>query len=165
MVVCPTRTPATSVMAFWGPGCSTPGVTPRSRARGRCWAAVGSGEARARIAAGRSQYGFSRRPWVLRIEAKRGQLGSEANSCRRVGTGQRRLEPVDEQRLRGIDFLAGGSGIVPGATVHLGESDQPPRSAGPLGPHGVAGHPVDVGITLPGPPMHQLACLLPDAAQ
>jgi hypothetical protein len=32
---CPTRTPATSVMQFSGPGGNTPGARPRSRARGR----------------------------------------------------------------------------------------------------------------------------------
>ena len=32
---CPTRTPATSVMALRGPGVSAPGAIPRSRARGR----------------------------------------------------------------------------------------------------------------------------------
>src|SRR6185437_10258373 len=35
-VVCPTRTPATSVIAFNAPGGKTPGFTPRSRARARC---------------------------------------------------------------------------------------------------------------------------------
>src|SRR5271157_4852148 len=34
-VVCPTLTPATSVMAFSGPGGNTPICTPRSRTRGR----------------------------------------------------------------------------------------------------------------------------------
>ena len=34
-VQCPTRTPAMSVIAFNGPGGSTPIVIPRSRARGR----------------------------------------------------------------------------------------------------------------------------------
>src|SRR5262245_8615336 len=34
MVVWPTRTPGTSVIAFNGPGESTPGAMPRSRARG-----------------------------------------------------------------------------------------------------------------------------------
>ena len=33
IVACPTSTPATSVMAFWGPGVPSNG-TPRSRARG-----------------------------------------------------------------------------------------------------------------------------------
>src|SRR5215831_7926714 len=37
MVVWPTSTPATSVMAFSAPGGSTPTVIPRSRARGRGW--------------------------------------------------------------------------------------------------------------------------------
>src|SRR5450759_2586809 len=36
-VTCPTRTPATSVMALLAPGTKTPGATPRSRARAR-WA-------------------------------------------------------------------------------------------------------------------------------
>src|SRR5512133_1426288 len=35
MVTWPTFTPATSVMAFSGPGGKTPGSMPRSRARGR----------------------------------------------------------------------------------------------------------------------------------
>jgi len=35
MVVCPTRTPATSVMALRGPGGSEPTTRPMSRARGR----------------------------------------------------------------------------------------------------------------------------------
>src|SRR5712692_2154250 len=35
IVTCPTRTPATSVMALSGPGSSTPGRIPSSRARGR----------------------------------------------------------------------------------------------------------------------------------
>src|SRR5689334_10538660 len=34
-VTCPTRTPATSVIASSGPGGNTPGASPRSRARGR----------------------------------------------------------------------------------------------------------------------------------
>ncbi|MNR13655.1 hypothetical protein D3C85_1300740 [compost metagenome] len=34
-VTCPTRTPATSVMAFSGPGVRTPGARPRSRIVGR----------------------------------------------------------------------------------------------------------------------------------
>jgi len=33
-VTCPTRTPVTSVIALNGPGARTPGVIPRSRARG-----------------------------------------------------------------------------------------------------------------------------------
>src|SRR5688572_19985598 len=32
--MCPTDTPATSVIAFFGPGSNTPGVRPMSRARG-----------------------------------------------------------------------------------------------------------------------------------
>src|SRR5260221_9918911 len=35
IVLCPTRTPATSVIAFHFPGGRTPGRTPRSRMRGR----------------------------------------------------------------------------------------------------------------------------------
>src|SRR6185369_5114187 len=36
-VVCPTRTPSTSVIAFSGPGGSTPTMMPASRARGLFW--------------------------------------------------------------------------------------------------------------------------------
>src|SRR5262245_25328626 len=36
IVACPTRTPATSVMAFSGPGGNVPRTMPRSRARTRC---------------------------------------------------------------------------------------------------------------------------------
>ena len=49
-VVCPTRTPATSVMAFSGPGLPSPGVIPRSRARGRPWAVIASVARRATAA-------------------------------------------------------------------------------------------------------------------
>ena len=43
IVVCPIRTPATSVMAFNGPGWNTPGLTPISLARGRLsWATAGA---------------------------------------------------------------------------------------------------------------------------
>src|SRR5438093_10425285 len=38
IVVCPTRTPSTSVMALSAPGANTPGAMPRSRARGLVWA-------------------------------------------------------------------------------------------------------------------------------
>ena len=79
-VTWPTRTPATSVMAFRGPGGKTPGARPRSRARGR-----GSGSphstARARYSASGSCTRTGR------------AAGSSQRSSRSIGSGSKAVQP------------------------------------------------------------------------
>ena len=69
-----------------------------------------------------------------------------------------------EFRLGRVDLLSGGLGVEPGTAVHLGEGEHAARAAGPLGLHGVTGDPPGIRVSLPGPGMHQLSRLLPDAA-
>lgn len=58
IVVCPTRTPATSVIAFSAPGAKMPGATPRSRARTRVgWELAGSAVIKVRAAGMRRRMG------------------------------------------------------------------------------------------------------------
>jgi hypothetical protein len=74
---CPTRTPATSVMAFKVPGGKTPGAMPISRARGRVSRRGGGEDGRAAHAAqgrregegGGASEAPPQRPRLLRIAA------------------------------------------------------------------------------------------------
>ena len=78
---------------------------------------------------------------------------------------QRRLQAGDQLGLRRIDLLARRLGVEPAAAIHLREGEPSAGAAGPLRPHRVAGDPVRVRISLPGPRVDFLARLLADASE
>jgi hypothetical protein len=75
------------------------------------------------------------------------------------------LEPVDEFCLSWIDFVPSLLGGEPGAPVDFRKGEPVARPPGPFRFHGIAGDPGRVGVTFPGPCVHDLAGLLANGAQ
>src|SRR5690606_31889228 len=78
---------------------------------------------------------------------------------------ERDEEPVDQLGLRAVDLFTRFVRLEPGTAIHLRVRAPPSRSSRPLDLHLATANRIRVGIALPGPGVHCLPRLLPDAAQ